>query len=230
MQQITHQNHSNTKMIKEFTPLWATSPWASFNGLGSLGLVCQMLITSCCSTQMDLQTVPLSSEYIKTPNLTVKTLQMDNGSSSNDLFYKWPPSLPELQWSKNTYRSPPMDLKPIPMCSEHNNQWKMTIQSQKMDMCSSEQCLKQWGLQASSSFINLQGLKTCIRSFQMPMKTSPMDSERPKTPSWAFSAPHLAKKSKSYGFCHFSPSSSVTGSPFCTCVKSEPRSRAFSCA
>jgi hypothetical protein len=53
----------------------------------------------------------------------------------------------------------------------------------------------------------------------MPVKAVPMDSERPKTPSWAFSAPHLAKNSKSYGFCHFSPSSSVTGSPFCTCGK-----------
>jgi hypothetical protein len=81
-----------------------------------------MLFTSCFSTPMDLQTVPLSSEYIKTPNLTVKTLQMDNGSSNNDLFYMWPPSFPELQWSKNTCRSPPMDLKPIPMCSEHNKQ------------------------------------------------------------------------------------------------------------
>jgi hypothetical protein len=53
----------------------------------------------------------------------------------------------------------------------------------------------------------------------MPVKTSPMDSERPKTPSWAFSAPDLVKNSKSYGLCHFSPSSSVTGSPFCTCGK-----------
>ena len=53
----------------------------------------------------------------------------------------------------------------------------------------------------------------------MPVKTSPMDSKRPKTPSWAFSAPDLAKNSKSYGLCHFSPSSSVTGSPFCTCGK-----------
>jgi hypothetical protein len=46
---------------------------------------------------MDLNTVPLSSEYIKTPNLTVKTLQMDNGSSNNDLSYMWPPSFPELE-------------------------------------------------------------------------------------------------------------------------------------
>ena len=53
----------------------------------------------------------------------------------------------------------------------------------------------------------------------MPVKTSPMDSERPKTPSWAFTAPDLVKNFKSYGFCHFSPSSSVTGSPFCTCGK-----------
>jgi hypothetical protein len=51
----------------------------------------------------------------------------------------------------------------------------------------------------------------------MPVKSVPMDSERPKTHSWAFSAPDLVKNSKSYGFCHFSPSSSVTGSPFCTC-------------
>ena len=92
---------------------------------------------------MDLQAVPLGSEYTKTPKLTIRTLQMDLVSSSNDLFYMWPPSLPELQWGKNTYKSPSMDLKPIPMCSEHNNQSKMTIQSQKMDMGSSEQCLKQ---------------------------------------------------------------------------------------
>jgi hypothetical protein len=31
-------------------------------------------------------------------------------------------------------------------------------------------------------------------SLQMPLKTMPMDSECPKTPSWAFSAPHLAKR------------------------------------
>jgi hypothetical protein len=30
----------------------------------------------------------------------------------------------------------------------------------------------------------------------MPVKTSPMDSERPKTPSWAFTAPDLVKNSK----------------------------------
>jgi hypothetical protein len=53
----------------------------------------------------------------------------------------------------------------------------------------------------------------------MPVKTSPMDSERPKTPSWDFSAPDLVKNSKSYGLCHFSPSSSATCSPFCTCGK-----------
>jgi hypothetical protein len=92
---------------------------------------------------MDLKTVPLDSEYIKTPKMTIKTLQMDLVSSSNDLFYMWPPSFPKLKWRKNTCRSPPMDLKPIPMCSEHNNQSKMTIQSQKIDMGSSEQCLKQ---------------------------------------------------------------------------------------
>jgi hypothetical protein len=46
---------------------------------------------------MDLQTVPLDSEYIKTPKMTIKTLQMDNGSSNNDLSYMWPPSFPELE-------------------------------------------------------------------------------------------------------------------------------------
>jgi hypothetical protein len=40
----------------------------------------------------------------------------------------------------------------------------------------------------------------------MPVKTSPMDSECPKTPSWAFTTPDLVKNSKSYGLCHFSPS------------------------
>jgi hypothetical protein len=38
----------------------------------------------------------------------------------------------------------------------------------------------------------------------MPFETSPMDSKRPKTPSWAFTAPHLVKNSKSYACCHFS--------------------------
>jgi hypothetical protein len=56
-----------------------------------------MIFTSFFSTPMDLYTVPLDSEYIKTPNLTVKTLKMDNGSSNNDLFYVWPPSFPELE-------------------------------------------------------------------------------------------------------------------------------------
>jgi hypothetical protein len=40
----------------------------------------------------------------------------------------------------------------------------------------------------------------------MPMKTSPMDSERPKTPSWAFTAPDLVKNSRSYAFSIFLPS------------------------
>jgi hypothetical protein len=70
---------------------------------------------------MDLQTVPLGSEYIKTPKMTIRTLKMDLGSSSHDLFYMWPLSFPELLCGKNTCKSPPMDLKPIPMCSEHNN-------------------------------------------------------------------------------------------------------------
>jgi hypothetical protein len=46
-----------------------------------------MLFTRCFSTPMDLQTVPLDLKYIKTPKMTVKTLQMDKGSSNNDLFY-----------------------------------------------------------------------------------------------------------------------------------------------
>jgi hypothetical protein len=46
-----------------------------------------MLFTSFYSTPMDLKTIPLDSEYIKTPKLTVRTLKMDNGSSNNDLFY-----------------------------------------------------------------------------------------------------------------------------------------------
>jgi hypothetical protein len=70
---------------------------------------------------MDLQTVPLGSEYIKTPKMTIRTLKMDLVSSSHDLFYMWPPSFPQLLYGKNTCKSPPMDLKPIPMCLEHNN-------------------------------------------------------------------------------------------------------------
>jgi hypothetical protein len=46
---------------------------------------------------MDLQTVPLDSEYIKTPKMTIGTLKMDLVSSSNDLFYMRPPNFPELQ-------------------------------------------------------------------------------------------------------------------------------------
>ena len=41
LQQINHQTHNKNNMIKEFTPLRATSPWASINGLGSLGLISQ---------------------------------------------------------------------------------------------------------------------------------------------------------------------------------------------
>ena len=43
-----------------------------------------------------------------------------------------------------------------------------------------------------------------IISLQIPMKISPMDSECPKTPSWAFTAPDLVKISSSYACCHFS--------------------------
>jgi hypothetical protein len=56
-----------------------------------------MIFTRCFSTPMDLHTVPLSSEYIKTPKMTVKTLKMANGSPNNDLSYMWPPSFPEIE-------------------------------------------------------------------------------------------------------------------------------------
>ena len=46
--------------------------------------------------------------------------------------------------------------------------------------------------------------KTYKRALQMPVKMVPMDSERPKTPSWAFTTPHLAKNSPSYACSHFS--------------------------
>jgi hypothetical protein len=46
-----------------------------------------MIFTSFCYTSMDLQTVPLALEYIKTPKIIVKTQQLDLASSSNDLFY-----------------------------------------------------------------------------------------------------------------------------------------------
>jgi hypothetical protein len=70
---------------------------------------------------MDLQTVPLGSEYMKTPKMTIRTLKMDLASSNHDLFSMWPPSFPELLCGKKTCESPPMDLKLIPMCSEHTN-------------------------------------------------------------------------------------------------------------
>jgi hypothetical protein len=39
---------------------------------------------------MEIMTIPLGSEYIKTPKMTNKTLKMDHGSSGHDLFYMWP--------------------------------------------------------------------------------------------------------------------------------------------
>jgi hypothetical protein len=42
--------------------------------------------------------------------------------------------------------------------------------------------------------LKLQSRKTYKISLQMALKTITMDSEHPKTPSWAFSAPHLAKR------------------------------------
>jgi hypothetical protein len=47
---------------------------------------------------------------------------------------------------------------------------------------------------SSLELMKLQGRKTYKISLQMALKTMPMDLEHPKTPSWAFSAPHLAKK------------------------------------
>jgi hypothetical protein len=52
----------------------------------------------------------------------------------------------------------------------------------------------------ASSFLELPQtsmVKKLQKKSQMPMKIVPMDSECPKTPSWDFSAPHLAKNSKS---------------------------------
>jgi hypothetical protein len=66
-------------------------------------------------------------------------------------------------------------------------------------------------------------------SLQMLVKTSPMDSEHPKTPSWAFSAPHLAKNSKSYAFCHFSPSSFSLWFAISHLWKTEPSFECFRC-
>jgi hypothetical protein len=57
----------------------------------------------------------------KNPKMTIRTLKMDLISPNHDLFYMWPPSFPELLCGKNTCKSPPMDLKPIPMCPDHNN-------------------------------------------------------------------------------------------------------------
>jgi hypothetical protein len=39
----------------------------------------------------------------------------------------------------------------------------------------------------------LKVLKNVLHNAQNAKYTAPMDSERPKTPSWAFSAPRLAK-------------------------------------
>ena len=39
---------------------------------------------------MEIKTVPLGSEYIKTPEMTNRTLKTDHGSSEHDLFYMWP--------------------------------------------------------------------------------------------------------------------------------------------
>jgi hypothetical protein len=39
---------------------------------------------------MEILTVPLGLEYIKTPKMTNKTLKTDHGSSGHDLFYMWP--------------------------------------------------------------------------------------------------------------------------------------------
>jgi hypothetical protein len=61
----------------------------------------------------------------------------------------------------------------------------------------------------------------------MAVKIVPMDSTHPKTPSWAFTRPDLVKNSKSYGLCHFSPSSSATCAPFCTSGWMKPSSECF---
>jgi hypothetical protein len=43
----------------------------------------------------------------------------------------------------------------------------------------------------------LKVLKNVLYNAQIDQQTAPMASERPKTPSWAFSAPRLAKKRRS---------------------------------
>jgi hypothetical protein len=60
----------------------------------------------------------------------------------------------------------------------------------------------------------------------MPVKMVPMDSERPKTPSWAFTAPDLVKNSSSYACCHFSFKLCNLGSPFAP-VENEPSTERF---
>jgi hypothetical protein len=47
---------------------------------------------------------------------------------------------------------------------------------------------------SSLELLKLQERKNSKRSLQIPLKIVPMDSEHPKTPSWAFSAPFLAKQ------------------------------------
>jgi hypothetical protein len=62
----------------------------------------------------------------------------------------------------------------------------MTIQSLKMDFGSPGHGLLHWWPWAPWSSLKLPCRKTYNRSLQIPLKPIPMDSEHPKTPSWAF--------------------------------------------
>jgi len=53
----------------------------------------------------------------------------------------------------------------------------------------------------------LKVLKNVLYNAQNDQQTAPIASERPKTPSWDFSASRLAKKMKKLGFLEVSPSS-----------------------
>ena len=143
---------------------------------------------------MYLQTVPLGSKYIKTPKMTIRSLKTDHGSSGHDLFYMWP-------WASMRFiveKTPVKVLKWI---------WNLSQCVQSITI-SQKWLFSHWKWTLApldmASFIGGPGLLGALWNFPVEkpvievskclLKPVPMDLEHPKTPSWAFLTPGLAKK------------------------------------
>jgi hypothetical protein len=95
-------------------------------------------------------------------------------------------SFPELLFGKNTCKSPQKPLKPVPMCSEHNNYPNMIFKSQKTDIGSPNHVLDQRGLQASLELAETSMVKNSLKKSSNGCENGTNGSSTSKNPWLGF--------------------------------------------